>query len=445
MGWPEPPAPRAPLEWTRDDERWTAVGPGGTPWRVQPVEGGQWAMTAVAGSHPSWRAASREEAFALVDRFEARLDDPALAALGMTWDEAAARLDESRAAAEAQVHEWAWGSWRASWERLEPFWDEQHGERPVKRRSKTRIEDGKEYGFDATGRVMVCRDPTANGRETLRHGELLLVARSGKLAELHVPHYRDGLLERLDRHFREGFDDGHRWWGATYEYDGAGRLVTARERQRESPRRDWERHRIGEDLDTLGLSRASELRLRHDEAGLLTIALADGLLLYRRQAAGAARRATKLIREQFPERIAAWANRTAPDAPLASLVIRYAESYQQPLPPGLALGTVGDIGAHGADAIEYAGMDFEPAELNDSPELLEAYQALHQQWLSTDDLDGPRKLLTAVAKDLAKRDWSDLRIAPGGLAVFAIDFELGDLERNLRASVPAPLRRALTR
>jgi hypothetical protein len=33
---------------------------------------------------------------------------------------------------------------------------------------------------------------------------------------------------------------------------------------------------------------------------------------------------------------------------------------------------------------------------------------------------------------------------PEGFAIFAVDFEFADLERNLIASVPAPLRRTLT-
>ena len=117
-----------------------------------------------------------------------------------------------------------------------------------------------------------------------------------------------------------------------------------------------------------------------------------------------------------------------------------------PVAAGLAVGTVRELRDRREDrifdAIEYDGMDFEPAEL-DTPELRDAYQTLHQEWMSTDDERQPRQLLVAVAKRLAARSWDHLSIAPEGFAILAVDFEFADLERNLKATVPAKLRRSL--
>jgi hypothetical protein len=92
---------------------------------------------------------------------------------------------------------------------------------------------------------------------------------------------------------------------------------------------------------------------------------------------------------------------------------------------------------------EFACFDTEPAELTEDAALLDAYQALNQEWVSTDDDRQPRQLLVAVAKRLAQQTWDQLPTGPDGFAIYAVDLELTDLERNLKATVPAPVRRAL--
>jgi hypothetical protein len=381
---------------------------------------------------------------------DARDDDPAIGVLGMSWAEVGARYETHRAAAEGEVSEWAWGPSAAAWERLEPFWSEHCGERPRTRRLRGEPEnksDGRLYGFDAAGQVVVTREYDYRGEltyETLRvralDADVVLGYStnpwigSRRLSQLHAPRFADdGTMSRLDIWFDEEGQPGYRWRGAAYDYE-AGRLVASRSARRPP----WPGGEVTPE---------EHARYRYDEAGeLLLITDSDEQVLYRRQAAGAAARAARLIRDEFPDRIAAWVARVAPQEELACLIIRYAYLDQWPLPPGLALGTTRELRERRDDrifdAIEYEQMDFEAAEL-DTPELRDAYQTLHQEWMTTDDERQPRQLLVAVAKRLAARGWDHLPIAPEGFAIVAVDFEFADLERNLKATVPAKLRRSL--
>ncbi|HEY6890275.1 MAG TPA: hypothetical protein VI300_20900 [Solirubrobacter sp.] len=379
------------------------------------------------------------------------LEDPALAALGRSWTDAAAAYASFVEETERRVVRWGWGPGFASWERLEPFWNEQHGRRrsPVRlRKEPADKSSGELFGFDAAGDVLVSRRFRYDGSlewETLRLATgVCLMARSdggddARLEHIQVPAYMDGRLQRLDWFRLASGDSGVSWTGTLYAYEG-DRLVAMRSAGREP----------GQDV-----MRFPALRLTYaDDGALLTIASDAGGVRYRRAATGEVARASRLIREEYPERIAAWAQRIAPAQELACLIIRYPYVSHEPLPPSLALGTARELQArrlarhqwpllHLFDAVEYEHIDFAPAEL-DTPELRHAHQLLHQQWSSTDDLRQPRALLVDIAKRLAARSWTHLPIAPEGLAIFAVDGEFADLERNLKASVPAPLRRTIT-
>jgi hypothetical protein len=481
--WPAPPAPRQAITWTlAGSDAWVAVGPTGTRWTVQGVPDGRYAITLGTWSRPDWWAASSAQAMALVETFEARHDDPMVAILGRSWTEVADAYAGYRDEAEAAVHEWAWGPWDAGWERLEPFWNEQWGERPKTRRLSREPESrssARWYGFDVAHQVVVSRefgDGFGNDdvvrRETLRvntpDGAVVLVyATDGargvyrhRLGELHVPRRdADGRLVRLDIWFQIPDAAGFGWWGTAYEYE-TGRVATVRSSSRKTPFTGWEHKRTGEQLAELRVTHRTPLHLRYSENGqLLTIATGDGgdadSVVYRRAAAGATARAARLVRGELPERIAAWVDRVAPADEVYCLGISYPEAAARPLPPSLGLGTMPELRRwkedRSADPLkltafnpaEFACFDPEPAELMDAAALLDAYQLLNQHWASVNDDRQPRQLLVAVAKLLAERDWSRLSIGPHGFAVYAVDLELADLERNLKRSVPGAVRRAL--
>jgi hypothetical protein len=127
--------------------------------------------------------------------------------------------------------------------------------------------------------------------------------------------------------------------------------------------------------------------------------------------------------------------------------------YNRPLPPALGLGTVAELRRwHQADPRNLELQAFNPVEFAChevgapelvSSELSDAYQALNQDWLSGNGDTASRRLFNAVDKHLAARDWSHLPTHPAGFAVVAVDIELGDYERDIKATVPAALRRAL--
>jgi hypothetical protein len=68
---------------------------------------------------------------------------------------------------------------------------------------------------------------------------------------------------------------------------------------------------------------------------------------------------------------------------------------------------------------------------------------LAQELRTVDDEDGVRRLAVGWAKELATRQWKSLQLSSRGFAVYAVDDELVDLERNLRATVPRDVRQAL--
>lgn len=480
--WPAPPAPARAITWVQSEgDTWTAVGPSGTRWTIKAFADGRYGITLGGWSRPDWWAQSSEAAMALVETFEARHDDPAVSVLGTSWTDAADAHSAYRDEAEARVREWAWGPYGAGWERLEPFWNEQWGERPKTRRLRAepaRRSDALLYGFDEAGEVVVSRsfgDGFGNDdvvrRETLRvnglRGEVVLVYETEgargvyrhHLGEIHAPQLTDGALQRLDIWFKPRDGEGFSWRGTAYEYDD-GRIAVIRSSQRAAPGTGWEHKRTGHQLAELRVTRHAPLRLRYaDDGQLLMIAAGDDpdtdRVMYRRRARGATARAGRLVRERLPERIAAWVRRTAPAEALYCLAISYAEHYNRPMPPSLGLGTVRELLQWRASSTggrleltvfnpaEFACFDTAPSELSDDAALLDAYQALNQEWASTDDDRQPRQLLVAVAKSLTGRTWDQLRIGPDGFAIFAVDLELVDLERNLRATVPAPVRRVL--
>jgi hypothetical protein len=62
---------------------------------------------------------------------------------------------------------------------------------------------------------------------------------------------------------------------------------------------------------------------------------------------------------------------------------------------------------------------------------------LFNQELERKGSDAPaRRLLNEVATKLGKADWSGKLNTTDDFVVYAVDFELGDLKKNLKFSVP---------
>lgn len=342
----------------------------------------------------------------------------------LDWEQATAAHAEYVSAAEREVTEWVWAN-NAVWEWLEPIWEERYGRRPNPRRLRERPErkaDAQLYGFNAAEEMVVSRrfgDGFGNDdvirRETLRLGQQQFVFETEgargvyrhHLAQLRVPTYRDGLVVRLDS-----------WWYRPHEGFFYGREDY-----------DYEDGR----LTTIRTGDGREILLRYaDDGELLTVIGLSGYPVYRRPIRGASARALKLLRDELPARVAAWACRIAPEEQVACVALQYGEWYENALPPALALATRREILALGADdafsPADYECFDDDPEEFRNAT-LGDAFELLNQEWRSTEAEDGPRRLLVAIAK------------AVPGLAypVYAVDLHHADLARN----VPARLRRAI--
>jgi hypothetical protein len=406
-----------------------------------------------------------------VEIVEARHDDPAPGVLGVSWSQASADHAAFVAAAEARVIEWFWGPAYAGWERFEPYWSQRDGQEPKTRRRRTEPEDKSHWqqlGADETGAIVVSRrwgyvfEPEVVQHETLcPHDNTTMLSyrttgrgsgRERKLVGLHAAtRAANGRLERLDCWRRDG-SNGFHWIGETYAYDD-GRLIELRKSHRKTLSAGWEHRRHqGRQTAQLELTHSGPVCFQHDADGLLAITTGTRTA-YRRRPPGAVTRAAKLVRDQLPARIAAWAARNASTEDVYCLGIGYVDFYNGPMPPSLGLGTVAELQAwreaHSTDLAEvvfnpaeFACHDIEPPEL-DSPELADAYQTLNQDWASRNDEAAPRRLFNAIAKALAARDWSHLPIGEKGFAVVSVNMELGDFERDIRATVPVKLRRTL--
>ena len=69
-------------------------------------------------------------------------------------------------------------------------------------------------------------------------------------------------------------------------------------------------------------------------------------------------------------------------------------------------------------------------------ELSELYNRIIE---GKDNYAAPVKLLNEIAAALAAMDWSGKLKTTPDFVVYAVDFELGELAKNLKKSVPAPL------
>jgi hypothetical protein len=94
---------------------------------------------------------------------------------------------------------------------------------------------------------------------------------------------------------------------------------------------------------------------------------------------------------------------------------------------------------------ELSCFDVEPGELSNDSDLREANELLRTHWASTDDVASVRQLLVKVGKRVGESPWITDRSEHSPVAVLAIDLELEELGRNLRAMVPKATQHALMR
>jgi hypothetical protein len=391
-----------------------------------------------------------------------------------SWEEIDVQHDSFVAEAEAGVARWVAAPRGADWEGPHLLWTAREGKKPYDKplaKEPGDWEKAVRYGIRDDGSVAIARRfsrTVATGRPEV-DTEAIWVTRGGRPVQLlfHHRYWRraDGhevMVARIAiRLFEDGRQVGVKTWPdprhgfggvtiETYAYDDAGRVTeVVSDRRAKNPRNDG-RLRLP---ITYGPDGGIERIEAHDEPPIEDLA---PRVVYLRKTAGAARAAIAALETRMPEAITAWAGRVAPPGePVRALLIVY-DLANDALPPALALGTTDDAAARIAaetgaiedllDPSQQPILDTAPTELVNDPELRDLMARAEQHWNEKDDQEGPRKLLVAVAKRLAEKDWP--RVLPATAPDFAVvavplEREPDVLERNLRASVPAALRKRL--
>ena len=354
-----------------------------------------------------------------------------------------------------------WGDGGTSWERPEPLWSEMRGLSTSRRAiSEPLGELGfvSLYGYDASGEIEIARRAVGGTAAEPRFTSEALWVRDvdgrALLLEFHYEGIREPrplILRCITAPVRVGerLEQVIRWSGPgtgggreVYERDGDSITRVTEERFIDG---EWV-PRYVYDCEYAGGSLAVVTATRIDAGG----ARGEPLVAYRRTSGKAVRNARKRLSTELPDRIVEWAARVAPDEPLFALALLY--SFEGPsVPPALGVATDRERTALITNApndpltlwnpAEWKLLDTEPAELL-ADGFDECWQLLGQEWESTSNDREPRAMLVKAAKAITPK-----QLKPAGLSadlvVFAIDDELTDLDRNLKAVLSRDARTTL--
>ncbi|CAN5214527.1 hypothetical protein BH20ACT16_BH20ACT16_09060 [soil metagenome] len=321
-------------------------------------------------------------------------------------------------------------------------------------------EDEEQYGFDVAGDIVVARmyfGPERFHEELrIRRDETVVgyrwAADAGEPDEVNVARFADGRVRSYVSVWPAADKDLlHGWSVERYEYEGdlvseiheESDVTFLGERERES-------NVIRASYDALG--RVLELRQR-GEGG--------EKVLYRARGHGPSPEALyRHVEDRLVETIPKVVGERAGEERIYCLVLHYHEAW--PLPPRIGLGRererqqwIDSID----DAQELKWTVCNPAEFSgyrdgtvnwdlaaSDPALARALAAIPQETDDPDDAaERGRTMLNRTARRLQRLDWQAIAPVTDDFVVFAVDYELTHLDENLRRSVPAPLRKTLSR
>lgn len=155
----------------------------------------------------------------------------------------------------------------------------------------------------------------------------------------------------------------------------------------------------------------------------------------------------KSIGGRLPAEIARTVTAARIKAPVYCLVLAYDGEGNDVLPPCLGIGLDSErqqwIRANGKDAkdliwnpAEFIHYEKPHTQLKDK-ELDKACEMLNDALRPRDNFSPAVELLNNVATELGKMDWKGSLNTTADFVAFAVDFELGELKKNLKQSVPA--------
>lgn len=156
---------------------------------------------------------------------------------------------------------------------------------------------------------------------------------------------------------------------------------------------------------------------------------------------------TETIRKRLLETIPVTVKAAKNKEPVYCVALAYDGEGNEALPPCLGIGLESErngwLKAHGKDAkhtiwnpAEFKHYEKDHTQLDDD-ELGEACEWLNGELENKGSHAPAKRLLVEVAAELNKLDWSKIAKVTPDFVVYAVDFELGDLNKNLKKIFPA--------
>lgn len=158
----------------------------------------------------------------------------------------------------------------------------------------------------------------------------------------------------------------------------------------------------------------------------------------------------KSVKDIIRRRLLALVPQVVADAglkePIYCVTLGYDGEGNDPLPPTIAIGSETEreqwLTRHGKEARDFV---WNPAEFLhyekpytqlEDEELEEACDLLNSKLAEGDSISPAVKLLIEVAKELNSQLWPETIQRTSDFIVYAVDYELGDIRKNLKACVP---------
>ncbi|MDP2711310.1 MAG: hypothetical protein Q8O56_08825 [Solirubrobacteraceae bacterium] len=369
------------------------------------------------------------------------------------------RREDLRRACERAVVRWQWAAEHSDLHRPQPLYRERNGLRLPRLLDKppSSPQNEQRYGLDANGEIVVAREYVGPGeyREELRvrRGETVIGFRwmeTGEPAEVNIARCVAGRMQSyvtIWPQIAPAADMPHGSLVERYEWDG-DRLDAIHTET------------VIAFADMPALPESAEIRASYDTAGRL-VELREHSdrgtkTLYRAPDVGPPiAQLRRSVEDRLVELLPALLRDHVVE-PIYCLALHYQAEW--PLPPNVAIGVERDRRAwiqqiHDSEMLRLTVWN--PAEFSSY-----AGESLGGRPLSEIDVDLARTLdaipencaeaarqgrvtLNRVARRLQKLDWRSICPVSDDFVVFAVDFELVDLEDNLRFSVPVALHRQL--
>jgi hypothetical protein len=317
------------------------------------------------------------------------------------------------------------------------------------------------FGYDCNNRVVCLRqydELTAYRRDPARPDEL---AKPVRIRELRIEWFISHTHEKLEvfdfvtPHYTNPEDVKTELRYVEWVWLQAGKL---QDRQRFGRGGDYAHYRYKWDGQTLHLTQLL------DEKGTVKMEFEKGEngqdLYYKVRKDGTrfllgqplpvgltAKKLTETIRARLLETIPATVKAVKIKAPIYCVALAYDGEGNEALPPCLGLGLESErkgwLKTHGKDAkhMVWNPAEFQHYETNqtqfDDDQLEEACEWLNGELENKGSHAPAKRLLVEVAAELNKLDWSKFAKVTPDLIVYAVDFELGDLNKNLKKILPA--------